>query len=239
MNQAEYVQYSSGNDKVKAFIKGAIAILPISVAVIPWGILTGSLAIESGLDPLQSQGLSAIIFAGAVQLAIMGMIQAGAGIASILVSVLFITSRHFLYSMVMRSQISSLPLRWRLSLGFLLTDELFAIANPGQHPKFDRWYALGGGLFFYLGWNIATLVGIIAGEQIDDLDSLGLDFAIAATFIALIIPMIKKGSLLLCVLTATVVSIISEYLHFQPSLLIAVPVAMLVGFLYARSFEGE
>lgn len=240
MCQTEMVQYASSNEKARAFFKGAVAIIPLTIAVLPWGLLTGSLAIESGFDLFQSQALSGIIFAGAVQLAIMGMIQAGVGLGSILISALLITSRHFLYAMVMRDNVSPLPLRWRLSLGFLLTDELFAIANPGQLQCFDRWYALGGGLCFYLGWNLATLAGIIAGESIDNLDALGLDFAIAATFIALVIPSVKNAAVLVCVLTSLVTSVICEVLHIQAGLMISAPLAMLAGFVYAKATnKGE
>ncbi|MGI2028665.1 AzlC family ABC transporter permease [Endozoicomonas acroporae] len=238
MSQAEIVHHSSNDEKVRSFFKGAAAIIPLTVAVLPWGILTGSLAIESGFDPVQSQALSGIIFAGAVQLAIMGMIQAGVGLGSILISALLITSRHFLYSMVMRKNVSPLPLKWRLALGFLLTDELFAIANPGQLKRFDRWYALGGGLCFYLGWNLATLGGIIAGASFENLDALGLDFAIAATFIALVIPSIKNAPVLVCVLTALVTSVICEVMHIQAGLLISAPLAMMTGFAYAKATTG-
>lgn len=62
----------------------------------------------------------------------------------------------------MRSKISPLPLRWRLTLGFLLTDELFAICGAQSDKQFNRWYALGAGLSFYLIWNLASLVGIVA-----------------------------------------------------------------------------
>ncbi|MBO9492509.1 AzlC family ABC transporter permease [Thalassotalea sp. G20_0] len=240
MSQAEIVHHSSNDEKVRAFFKGAAAIIPLTVAVLPWGILTGSLAIESGFDPVQSQALSGIIFAGAVQLAIMGMIQAGVGLGSILISALLITSRHFLYSMVMRKNVSPLPLRWRLAFGFLLTDELFAIANPGQLKRFDRWYALGGGLCFYLGWNLATLGGIIAGASFENLDALGLDFAIAATFIALVIPSIKNAPVLVCVLTALVTSAICEVMQIQVGLLISAPLAMVAGFACAKATDrGE
>ncbi len=230
----EAVDYLNWQHKLRSFLGGAAAVIPLTVAVLPWGVLTGSLAIEAGFDPAQSQALSGIVFAGAVQLAIMGMIQAGVGLGSILVSALLITSRHFLYSMVMRDNISPLPLRWRMALGFLLTDELFAIAHPGQLKRFDRWYALGGGLCFYLGWNLATLAGIVAGKNIDNLDALGLDFAIAATFIALVIPSIKNTSLLVCVLTAVAGSVVCELMQLQAGLLICVPLAMLAGFACTR-----
>ncbi len=238
MHVNETIDYLNWQQKLRSFLKGAVAISPLTVAVLPWGVLTGSLAIESGFDAVQGQALSGIVFAGAVQLAIMGMIQAGVGLSSILVSALLITSRHFLYSMVMRNRVSSLPLRWRMALGFLLTDELFSIAHPGQLKYFDRWYTLGGGLCFYLGWNLATLVGIVAGKNIDDLGALGLDFAIAATFIALVIPSIKNSSILVCVLTALVSSVICEVMQLQVGLLISVPLAMFVGFACARA-RGE
>jgi predicted branched-subunit amino acid permease len=111
----------------RAWFAGALAVMPLSIAVIPWGILAGSLALDAGLSILESQAMSAIVFAGAAQLVAVGMIKTGMSISSILITTLLITSRHFLYSMAMRNQISSLPLKWRLSLGFLLTDELFAI----------------------------------------------------------------------------------------------------------------
>lgn len=250
--------------KRQSFIKGLLAVLPLTIAVIPWGILAGSLALEIGLTATQSQAMSAIIFAGSAQLVALGMIKAGVGLGSILITTLLITSRHLLYAMALRTQISPLPLKWRLGLGFLLTDELFAISNHSQAParskpdslnpqkekqeglktekqspesqrhKFDRWYALGGGLTFYIGWNIATLLGIIAGQSIDNLGELGLDFAIAATFIALVVPTVKKPSILICVLVSLTLAVICAVFEIQAGLLIASLSGMGAGFAYAK-----
>ena len=224
--------------RLRAFLNGALTVLPITIAVIPWGILAGSYALNVGLSAVESQAMSAIIFGGSVQLAALGMLNAGAGLVSILITTALITSRHALYSMTMRSQLSVLPLRWRLGLGFLLTDELFAIAAPGQQPHFDRWHALGGGLTFYIGWNVATLMGIIAGQSIPNLADRGLDFAIAATFIALVVPAIKKPSTVYCVLTSLLVAVICAVFAVQAGLLIAALSGMLVGYWSAR-LSGE
>ncbi len=226
--------------KTKSFLAGALAVMPLTIAVIPWGILAGSFALEVGLTPVESQAMSAIIFAGSAQLVALGMIKAGIGISSILITTLLITSRHLLYAMAMRTHISPLPLKWRLGLGFLLTDELFAIANqahkgdsPAQH-QFDRWYALGGGLTFYLGWNIATLLGIVAGQSIDNLCELGLDFAIAATFIAIVVPTVKKPSILVCVLVSLTLAVVCAVFAIQAGLLIAAISGMAAGMTYAK-----
>jgi hypothetical protein len=63
-----------------AFLRGAAAIMPLSLATAPWGLLAGSMAIEANLTPLQGQGLSSIVFAGAAQLVAIGMLKGGAGI---------------------------------------------------------------------------------------------------------------------------------------------------------------
>lgn len=220
--------------KSKAFLKGTLAMMPLTIAVVPWGILAGSFAIEVGLTPIESQAMSAIIFAGAAQLVALGMVKAGIGLWSILITTLLITSRHLLYAIAMRSQISPLPLKWRLTLGFLLTDELFAIANQGKLHKFNPWYALGGGLSFYIGWNIATLLGIVAGNAIENLDEMGLDFAIAATFIALVVPTIKKPSILVCVLVSLTLAVVCAVFKIQAGLLIAAIAGMTAGVLYAK-----
>lgn len=218
----------------KSLWQGLVATLPLSIAVIPWGILAGSYAIDVGLTGLQSQIMSIIIFAGAAQLVALGMIKAGIGLTSILLTTLLITSRHLLYGMTLRKDISPLPLKWRLSLGFLLTDELFAIVTTNKQHKFDRWYALGGGLSFYIFWNIAALVGIVAGKSIPNMEHMGLDFAIAATFIALIIPMVKAKSILVCVLVSMVSAVICSLYQIDIGLIISALIGMASGTLYAK-----
>lgn len=227
----------------QAWLAGALAVMPLSIAVIPWGILAGSLALDAGLNPFESQAMSAIVFAGAAQLVAVGMIKAGVGLTSILITTILITSRHLLYSMAMREQISPLPLKWRLSLGFLLTDELFAIVAKNKdhaNKPLNPWFALGGGLSFYLTWNIASAAGILVGNNIPNLDSWGLDFAIAATFIAIVTPQINRPSILICVLVSLVCSVVCELFQVPSGLLIASLLGMACGTFYAKATkEGE
>ncbi|EOC5496623.1 AzlC family ABC transporter permease, partial [Pseudomonas aeruginosa] len=86
----------------QAFLRGAVAILPLSLAVAPWGLLAGSMAIEANLTPAEGQGLSAIVFAGAAQLVAIGMLKGGAGFFSIIFTTLLLTSQHLLYGMSLR-----------------------------------------------------------------------------------------------------------------------------------------
>lgn len=218
------------DSKPRLFWKGTVAMLPLSVAVLPWGLLAGSFAIEAGLNPFESQALSAILFAGSAQLVATGMIKAGAGLMTMLITTFFITSRHFLYSVSMRGKISPLPTRWRVILGFLLTDELFALCGQQSEKQFNRWYALGAGFSFYLIWNLATLVGIVAGSYIPSLNSIGLEFAVAATFIAIVIPNVKSIPILISVITALILSVTLTIFNVNGSLMYASVGAMLAGY---------
>ncbi|WP_367990772.1 AzlC family ABC transporter permease [Vibrio sp. NTOU-M3] len=221
------------------FWQGTIAMLPLSIAVIPWGLLAGSFAIDAGLNPFESQALSAILFAGSAQLVATGMLKASASITTMLIATFFITSRHLLYSISMRKTISPLPLKWRLTLGFLLTDELFAICGQQSEKQFNRWYALGAGLSFYLCWNLATLVGIIAGSYIPAMNELRLEFAVAATFIAIVIPTIKNSAVLVSVIVALLISVICAYLKIESGLMFAALGGMFAGYFIETMKGGQ
>lgn len=217
--------------KLQHLRQGVLAALPLSIAVIPWGILAGSYAIDAGLSHWQAQAMSAILFAGSAQLVAIGMFKAGVGLGTLLLTIFFITARHFLYSVSMRDKISQLPARWRLLLGFWLTDELFAICGGQNKVEFNRWYAAGAGGFFYLIWNIASLAGIIAGSQIPTLNDIGLDFAVAATFIAIVIPQIISLPMLVTLITALVLSVVLTIFQVNGALIIASLSAMFMGLL--------
>ncbi len=215
----------------QAFLRGAAAIMPLSLATAPWGLLAGSMAIEANLTPWQGQGLSSIVFAGAAQLVAIGMLKGGAGVLSILLTTLLLTSQHLLYGMSMRPMIAGLPGRWRVGLGFLLTDELFALTSRYDQQTFSRWYALGVGLTFYVAWNLFTLAGILLGSSIPGIEHLGLDFSIAATFIALITPVVRSLPTLVCVAVSLFCSVLFSYWHWGSALVLSGLAGMSAGFV--------
>ncbi len=222
----------------QAFLRGAVAILPLSLAVAPWGLLAGSMAIEANLTPAEGQGLSAIVFAGAAQLVAIGMLKGGAGFFSIIFTTLLLTSQHLLYGMSLRPVLSPLPGRWRIGLGFLLTDEFFALASQHDRRNFNRWYALGVGLTFYIAWNLFTLAGILLGRSIPGLEHLGLDFSIAATFIALVAPLVRNVPTLVCVATSLFCSVLFSHWQWSSALVLAGLAGMAAGFILQQAVSG-
>jgi len=176
-----------------------------------------------------------------VQIVTVELIADNASLLTVLFSAFVISSRHFLYGLTLRDRLSSQPLRWRLGLGFLLTDELFALSGHRRayQSRFRLYYALGAGGSFYLAWNLWTFAGIVAGASLPDLTELGLDFAIAATFIALVVPEIKTLATLVTVLVAAAGGILFSLWQWELGLVCAALLAMLSGYFCAKLQEGS
>ncbi|MGO2290827.1 AzlC family ABC transporter permease [Pseudoalteromonas sp.] len=220
----------------RAILKGFLDMLPLCLAVIPWGILCGSLAIQNGFTAFETQVMSLLVFAGSAQLVAIELMAGNPPLLTILFTTFIISSRHFLYGLAVRHKVIDKPIRWRLPVSFVLTDELFAFSHhrKAYRTKVRLIYALSAGFSFYIAWNLWTLIGIVAGSLLPDLTNLGLDFAIAATFIALVIPGIKNLATLATVITAGIVATVLKSQGLQLWLVAAALTAMSVGYLISR-----
>ncbi|CDL84544.1 AzlC family ABC transporter permease [Xenorhabdus szentirmaii] len=219
----------------KGFWSGVYNMLPLCLSVIPWGILAGSVAVESGLTIGQSIGMSAILFAGAAQLVTLGLLASGASIFTLVISVFFITAQHFLYGLTLREYVSVLKVRYRLPIGFLLTDELFALSCAKENKNtLTPGYLIGAGLCFYICWNLFSLLGIFMASTIPDLAKYHLDFSIVATFITIVVPMIKSLSVLFGVLFSLFLSMLLSYFHVEGAVIISGISGMFFSVLVAR-----
>ena len=218
--------------EARLIYQASVAIFPLCLAVIPWGVLCGSLAIQAGLSPLQAQAMSLFVFAGAAQLAGISLFSVMSPTLPILSSTFVIGSRHLLYSAVFQTHILKLSWFKRMAFAFFLTDEMFAVSTShiDKTRSFSYVYAMTAGVGFYLVWNLATLGGIIAGSSIDNIEELGLEFAIAATFIAIVIPSIKDRSTLFAVLVSGFSVLVFDMVGFEYSLIGATILGMITGF---------
>lgn len=216
--------------------KGFLDMLPLNLAVLPWGILCGSLAIQRDFTPLEALLMPLIVFAGAAQLIAIELIANNASLATILFTTFVISSRHFLYGLALRDKMKVLPTRWRYSLGFLLTDELFALSGNSKAfvGKLRLIYALIAGGSFYFSWLLWNIVGVIAGSYLPDLTNLGLDFAIAVTFIALVIPTVVTLPIFVTVVVAGGLSVIFKLMQLEVDLVAAAVLAMYCGYSTER-----
>lgn len=208
------------NSQKKIFWQGVLDILPLSIAVLPWGILAGSMAINAGLGTAQAIGMSVFIFAGAAQLVCLGLLMSGASMLTIVVTIFFLTTQHLIYALSFRKEVQLFPLKQRLFIGFLLTDELFAIGVTDVKKRRFA-YLAGAGLCFYFSWCVFSTLGVFLAKKIPNLAQLHLDFSIVAVFILIIVPLIKNVATLLGVVVTLISCLVFKFLHIEFGLILS------------------
>ena len=217
------------------FWQGVMAAMPLSVAVIPWGLLAGSMAMSTGLSIAQAIAMSAVVFAGAAQLVSLGLVMAGASAATIVITIFFLTAQHFIYALTLRGDIAKQRWFTRVGLGFLLTDELFALA---AHPsKRQVPYMFGVGLSFYVFWVLASIAGIVLASLVPNLSDYHLDFSIVAIFIPIILSLLKNRAAVIGLLVTAVCVLLMKHFQLEGTMIASGMVGMLVAALLERKKE--
>jgi 4-azaleucine resistance transporter AzlC len=215
------------------FWAGVRDTFPLEVGAIPFAVIFGASAVSSGISPAGAQAMSLFVFAGSAQFIGIQLVGAGVAVWLIVLTTFVVNARHALYSVTLGPHLKHLPQRWLIPLGFWLTDESFVIAaarynQPDTSPH-KHWYFLGSEVFMYINWNICTLVGILAGQNIPGLANLGLEFALAVTFIGMLIPLIKNRPVLVSVVVASVTTVIAYPLPNKLYLMAAALLGILAG----------
>lgn len=216
------------------FVRGIVDALPLIVGGVPFGVVFGTLALNAGLDTWQVLGMSGIVFAGSAQFVAIGMLAAGASLGFIVAATLIVNLRHLIYAASLLPHVRHLPHRWRLPLGFLLIDEVFAATYPRylNNPRstLNHWHYLGVGTAFYVSWSGATLVGIFFGQTVPGIADWGLDFAMSATFIGMVIPYLVNRPMVFAVLTSGVMALATYHWPHKLGLVISSLAGMALGY---------
>ena len=156
------------------------------------GTTFGVVARQSGLEPLEIIAMSLFVFAGASQFAMVQLFSQSAPTPIVIASVLFINLRHLLMATSLSPRLRRLPVARRLFAAFFLTDESFAMAT-GHFRRGGRSlaYYFTFAIALFVLWNLATMIGVVVGGAIGDPRRFGVDFAITATFIGIVVLAIR------------------------------------------------
>ncbi|WP_096717286.1 AzlC family ABC transporter permease [Paraburkholderia acidicola] len=208
------------------------------VGAAPFGVIFGTLVASGPLHLWHGQLMSLVVFAGSAQFIALGLIAGHAGFAVVWATTLIVNLRHMLYSATLAPHVAHLPMHWRWTLGGLLTDEVFAVAwaHYRLHPpgSVGPYYFLGSGLSMYINWQIWTLAGLLFGAAFPGLQSLGLDFAMVATFIAIVVPQLVAIRYVAAAATAGALAFFWQGWPYKLGLLGAVFAGVVVGVLLSR-----
>lgn len=226
----------------RQFLLGMRDTIPMLVGAVPFGIVYGTLAVSSGLSVVATLAMSLLVFAGSAQFVAASLVASGTSLTVILLTTLIVNLRHLLYSASLLPFVRHLPQRWRAPLAFWLTDESFAVVH--RHYLLDdspverkHWYFLGSCLAMYSLWFACTLIGVLLGQALPSLGDWGLDFAMIATFIGIVVPLLRNRPMIVAALVASAVAVAAQGLPYKLGLMLAALLGVCAGVISQRLAE--
>lgn len=213
----------------RTLCRGVTAIMPLCIGAFPFSFIVGALSVSAGMSIWQSTAWSCIVIAGSAQMLALDMIKTGTGLGVIIFTTLIINLRHVLYSASMASKVREAPFFKKLFMSYALTDEVYA-ATVGEMDgnRGDKFLFYSTVMLTFWGcWVLANFLGALIGSSFPDVQKYGLDFAMVAAFIAIVVPQIKSQA---CTVAALVASISGVLLVVLPCSL-GIAIASLLGVL--------
>ena len=203
------------------------------LGVVPFGLVAGVSAVSVGLSDAQAVALSALVFAGASQLAGLQLIASGSPVLVILLTTFFINLRFVMYSASIAPYLERFSASWKSLMAYLMTDQAYAFgvnrfSGEPNMPHKNLFY-LGVAAPIWFVWMISTVVGVFVGAQVPE--GWSLEFAIPLIFMVLIIPAVTDRASAAAALSAGVTVILADPLPFNLALIVAAFVGIGTGVL--------
>ena len=215
----------------RAIVRDGVA---VGLATGAYGVSFGAVSVAAGLSVLQTCALSLLVFTGASQFALVGVIASGGAPLSGAVTALLLGSRNTLYGLRLAPLLSFRGVR-RVAAAHLVIDESTAMSVNRDTTAAARVGFLSTGISVFVLWNLATLLGAVAGTALGDPRTYGLDAAVGGAFLALVWPRLDSPvNRLVAVLAVAVALGLVPVTTAGVPVLAAGAVAVLVGTLPRR-----
>ncbi len=183
-----------------AALEGLRAAAPFMPTIAPFGIVAALTALEAGFSPWQVMASSTVIFAGASQIAVAGLLGDGAALVVVVLTAWVINLRMAMYSATLAPVYGKARLGHRLLVAYALTDQAFVIGHKDHQARPERpigeavSHYLAAGFSIWLLWLACTALGILLKDipQIAQwLTRIPLDFAVPLVFLAVLVPLLR------------------------------------------------
>ncbi|HWD84121.1 MAG TPA: AzlC family ABC transporter permease [Solirubrobacteraceae bacterium] len=155
-----------------------------------FGLTFGAVATAAGLSVIQAVVMSAVMFTGASQFALVGILGAGGAPLAALSAALLLGLRNTFYGVPIARLVRPRGLR-RASTAHFVIDETTAMAMAQPTVRAGRRAFWATGITLFALWNLGTLGGALIGSGINT-SAFGLDAAAPAIFLALLWPQLAR-----------------------------------------------
>jgi predicted branched-subunit amino acid permease len=221
----------------------------VAIPVGIYGAAFGAAASTAGLNLAQTISLSLLLFSGATQFAIVGVIGSGGAVAAAIATGALLGIRNGFYAVRMAPLLNLRGLK-RILAAHITIDESTAVAlahNSNQNGESQSGDSQSGesgagknsdlvkgfwftGLGVLLFWNLFTLIGALGAGALEDPAQWGLDTAVPAAFLALLWPQLTSKRLRIIALTSVFLSLLlAPYLTAGLPIIATVLIAIVAG----------
>jgi predicted branched-subunit amino acid permease len=208
--------------------------LSVGVATGAYGISFGALSVAAGLDLWQTIALSALLFSGASQFAVVGIVAAGGSGAAAVATSTLLSLRNGLYGLQVSRLLGASGVR-RVVAAQLTIDESTAVAVAQPERSAQRLGFWGTGLAVFVLWNLMAILGAVVGNALGDPKRFGLDAAAPAAFCGLLWPRLKSGDARAVAAVSAVIALaVAPHAPAGIAVLVAAVAAIVAGLLPPR-----
>lgn len=205
--------------------------LSVAIPVGAYGAAFGAASVASGFSIIQTCVLSLVLFSGASQFAVIGVIGSGGSPLSAIATAALLGLRNGLYAMRLSPVLKVGGLR-RFITAQITIDESTGVALSNQ-PRGESamkvgFYATGIGVFIF--WNLFTLIGALGANSLSNPSAWGLDAAVPAAFLGLLWPRLNSAPTRLAAALALLLSLLlTPVLGAGLPIISTVLIALLIG----------
>lgn len=173
----------------ETFLAGVKDCIPTLLGYLSIGFAAGVVEKTAGLSITEIALLSICLYAGSAQFIAAGMMAANGSASAIIITIFFVNLRHILLSAALSPYFRHLTPVRNMLIGSLLTDETFGVAinEAAKRKRISEKWMHGLNITAYANWIIANIAGAYLGQWIADPKKFGLDFALPAMFIGLLV----------------------------------------------------
>ena len=181
--------------------------LSVAFTVGLYGAAFGAAGITAEFSILQTCLLSLLLFSGASQFAVVGIMGAGGSAVSAIATATLLGFRNALYGLQLAPILKVTGLK-RIIASQITIDESTAVSTLQSNDS-DRkraFYLTGFGVYIF--WNLFTFLGALGASAIGDPSVWGLDAAVPAAFCGLVWPRLKDKRLFLISASAIILALL-------------------------------
>jgi len=203
----------------------------LALSSFPFGIVMGATAYKFTLNTQEFLYMNLSLNAGASQLAFVDQYKNNINYLVILASCTLINCRMFLYSLSLHSDFKELGTFKKMLLSFFVIDQTYATFETNKDTLITEeekfWYFLSSGILLLSFWQLGSIMGFFAGDNLPYGEH--LDFLVPLAFIGIFGPKLKDRINISVFLVAVSLSVILYKVPFNLGLLLSTIGAMATG----------